>query len=196
MWRRCYTPKKDTNLHLKQLFSPNSLSRQHILWRQYSLWAQNGYLVRLWRDVLVPVSKTNWQGKVNTRDFDACIVIVPITSVLVTSMYCNMRNYHTLPTAAHDAVRDAVCKHQTGRRPRCRAEEDMIPPFHYPKGPRGVGRPRDILASALSRPTRRCYKEDDPIRSHPIPSGDEDPICIVRRCFNNYKEGGSDQFNH
>ena len=38
------------------------------------------------RDVLVPITKTFWRGKVGIRDFGACIVIMPITSI-----YCNIQ---------------------------------------------------------------------------------------------------------
>ena len=33
------------------------------------------------------MTKTIWRGKVGTRDFDDCDVIVPITSVSVTSTF-------------------------------------------------------------------------------------------------------------
>ena len=39
-------------------------------------------------NVLAPVTKTIWRGKGGTPEMFACDMIVPITSVLVTSIYC------------------------------------------------------------------------------------------------------------
>ena len=34
----------------------------------------------------MPITKTIWRGKVGTRDFGACDVIVPIVNVSITSI--------------------------------------------------------------------------------------------------------------
>ena len=43
------------------------------------------------RGVLVLVTETIWRGEVGTRDFGAYNVIVPTTSVLVTSIYLTLQ---------------------------------------------------------------------------------------------------------
>ena len=48
-----------------------------------------GYFVCLYRGVPVPVSNTNWRGKVGTPEKCACIVIVPVSSVPVSNIYCS-----------------------------------------------------------------------------------------------------------
>ena len=40
--------------------------------------------------MLVPVSKTIWWGKVGTPEKCACIVIVPISGVPVSDIYCTL----------------------------------------------------------------------------------------------------------
>ena len=87
-------------------------------------------MVCLQRGVLI--TKTIRRGKVGTRDIGACIVVLPITSVPITSIYCltfsclfdhsvctcghpmdALRTYFLRPShvgeriAAHDVVRDA-----------------------------------------------------------------------------------------
>ena len=47
-----------------------------------------GFLVCLYRGVPVPVSKTIWRGKVGTPEKCACIVIVPVSDVPVSDIYC------------------------------------------------------------------------------------------------------------
>ena len=46
--------------------------------------------------MLVPITKTIWQGKVGTRDSGACNVTVPITSVPITNIYCTRFTIVTL----------------------------------------------------------------------------------------------------
>ena len=47
-----------------------------------------GFFVCLYRGVPVPVSKTIWRGKVGTPEKCVCIVIVPVSGVPVSDIYC------------------------------------------------------------------------------------------------------------
>ena len=49
-----------------------------------------GYFVFLYRGVPVPVSNTIWRGKVGTPEKCACIVIVIVSSVPVSNIYCTI----------------------------------------------------------------------------------------------------------
>ena len=48
-----------------------------------------GYFVSLYRGVPVPVSKTILRGKVGIPEKFACIVIMPVSSVPVSNIYCS-----------------------------------------------------------------------------------------------------------
>ena len=50
-----------------------------------------GYFVCLYRNVPMLVPKTIWRGKVGTPEKCACIVIVLVSSVPVSNIYCTLK---------------------------------------------------------------------------------------------------------
>ena len=65
--------------------------------------------------MLVPITKTFWRGKVGTRNSGACNLIMPVTSMPVTSIYCALTiAIILLAVVIADVISESSANHASG----------------------------------------------------------------------------------